>query len=314
MRKVRNIALFLRKNHSQIPSYFSVFLSVFSVVKNPVEVTALLPLQECGYRYDSRLNLRLVLIMKKPAESVAFSLKDIVGTSWEDSALIQWLTEHGRQLIVGVLLLFVLVIAGYRFLPGGGDAQSDYFNADRSFSQLQRSVENSDLPATKEHVNELQALMKRHPELEAKFDGPIAQTLILLGDDQTAIQFIKPTLERTAPENHPLYTEYTQTTLLIGEEHYQEALAKSEQLHQQMLKQREAGSPEVGDTLFMFNLLRIAMLQKQLELTAEELNTWKIWQQMVATSPALSREISHFAIGNVSLENYIEERVRQLKE
>lgn len=267
--------------------------------------------------------------MKKHTND-ASSLSEI-SNPWDESPFIQWISHYGRYLLLAVIGLITLLLVIYRMSSGGsGNAERDYLTADNAFNLfvLPPSA-GSDPAASKDALEQLKSLMGRYPELHAKYDGLIAQTLIYRGEIEEAAQFAALALNRTAAENSPFYAEYSQNTLLIGSKNYSDALKHSQSLRQKMLdalnQPQQSKQTAFGDTLFAFNLLRIGILQQQLGLKKEELQTWQEWKHYLNQTPgavtsgaisssAFQRQIEQFTENRISLLNYIEAREKLLKD
>jgi hypothetical protein len=236
-------------------------------------------------------------------------------STWEDNQVVRWLFDYGRQLLFGLLGLLVILLIAYIFTSTSKkSAENDYVNSMNEFQLFARNPTNEDdALVSKDALAKLQIILDRHPELHAKFDGPIAQVLIDRGETQLALNSANLAIGRTKEENYPFYTEYSQTTLLIGEQKYQEALDRSQSLLNQMNSLPKTESPAFGDTLLAYNLLRIGMLQQKLEMKQDELKTWREWQKLSKTSKTFAQQIKHFEEGDLTLSNYIEMRIQQLK-
>lgn len=266
--------------------------------------------------------------MKKNSDTP--SLEDI-SNFWDESTFIQWLSHYGRYALFILLGLLVVLFFIYRLSSGGSEkAEKDYFNADREFQLFAKPIlEETELLASTEALNRLEAIMQRRPELHAKYDGLIAQTLIFRGEMSKASHFANLALTRTSSENQPYYTEYAQTTLLIGSQQYEEALMRSQELQRKMTdtlaQSQDNPQRAFGDTLYAFNLVRIGMLQQQLGLSKDELKTWQEWEHFVqqkqginlegmVSSAPFEKQLSHFADKKISLLNYIEAREKTLQQ
>lgn len=227
---------------------------------------------------------------------------------WEENGAIQWLSEYGRYLIFALLAVIAIVLLLYKLVANSNSkADSDYLSADSNFRTFISADEEPSV--TEEAFNKLQTIIERRPELHAKYDGLIAQTLINRNQTDLALPFADLAMQRTHIEDRPFFTSYTKTTLLIGNKKYEEALEKAKELEQQMLSKSSNSL-----TLFAFNLLRIATLQQQLGLKEEELASWKKWKQLSEDHPqAIAPLIRHFQEGKISLLNYIQARENSLK-
>lgn len=254
-----------------------------------------------------------------------------MSNAWDDHPFVQWLSYYGRYILFTVLGLIALLTLVYR-LTSGGDvkAETDYFNADNEFQLFAHPVvEEADSAASREALNRLELIMQRRPELNAKYDGLVAQILIFRGDADSAAPFATRAIARTAAENHPFYTDYAQTTLLIGSEQYHEALKRAQELQQKMAaammhtQTQEGEHPAFGDSLYVYNLIRIGMLQQQLGLSKEERDTWQEWKKLIQekdsllpagriSSATIEEQLAHFTDNKLSLLDYIEAREKAL--
>lgn len=225
--------------------------------------------------------------------------------TFEDNRFIQWMTEHGTTVIVSVLAALVILGVGYRFIGGGSSkAESDYINAENDFVIFKRGVaEGTNVASPDEALQKLQKILQARPDLNAKYDGLLAQTLINRNDLAQAQLYANRSLERTKIDQLPFYTSYSETTLLICNQQYKDALLNALQLKQQMQ------DGKASDILFAFNLLRIAFLEQQVGTPEDEL---KAWQTLKGFAKGYSLLETHFAEGSVSLSNYIEARERSL--
>ena len=236
----------------------------------------------------------------------------------EENVFIQWVTQHGPTVLIVVLASLVVLGIGYRFIGGGSNkAEADYVNAENDYVIFKRGIAEGTAVATPEEAfQRLQQILKARPDLESKYDGLLAQTLINRGNLSEAKVYADRTLARTSRDHLPLYADYAQTTLLIGQEQYKDALLKALQLKQQMLdaasaEGQQAGTQGFGNILFAFNLLRIAMLEQQVGTPEDELKAWQTLKDYAKGFPILQQ---HFEEGGVSLLNYIEAREKVLNE
>lgn len=235
---------------------------------------------------------------------------DHLEASWEDHPFLQNLFEYRKQLLIGALAAILILLAIYIFSSRHiSNATNNYITADNEFITFAQPT--FDQTNTQAALTELDALFNKHPELHAKYDGLIAQTLIERGQIETALPFATSAIQRTQSENSPYYSDFTATTLLIGQKKYEEALQRANTLHNELKNQSK--QTKIGNALFAFNLLRIAGLQQQLGLKTEELLTWEEWQTLMNRSPLFAQQVEHLKEGKVSLMNYIETRIKQLK-
>ncbi len=148
----------------------------------------------------------------------------------EEHPIVQWFAENGKSLLYVLGAGILLFILGYKLANGASNqSEMDYVQAQNEFNRFQTSEERD---AQEDSFQKLVAVMDRHPELHAKYDGLIAQTLLNRSQTADAKKFASSALERTKSENEPFYTDFAQTTLLIAEEKYADALQRAQALQQ----------------------------------------------------------------------------------
>lgn len=204
----------------------------------------------------------------------------------------QWVIEHGKQLGYGAFaiaaLLFLLLSWSKRF----SGSSSDYLKAEVAFSTW-AAQDKHDLALFKE-VNDP---LKRHPELAAKFGTLIAQRLLALGEAKLAQDYAQAALQRTKALLCPHHALFSQNTLLISQGRLQEALQGA-----YALKEKMAG--DASNTLFAYNLLRIAALERETGAFDKEMAAW----EEVLNCGAFAQLSGNFQSGDVSLSDYIKQR------
>lgn len=206
-----------------------------------------------------------------------------------ENSFIQWISNNSKMLMYSFLGLLAAIILLYRFVfSQSTQSEGDYFNAANRFAQFQKLVEQQDIVAAEEALSQLTPIIQRHPELHAQYDGLIAQ-LLLSTNVKEAKKFAVPTLARVSQDQLPYYIEFANTTLTIEEKKYADALQQALQLKQKMLEVAQADNQplEFGDSLFAFNLLRIGMLQQQLDQKDAELATWQEWNYYLQSEDTL---------------------------
>lgn len=188
----------------------------------------------------------------------------------EEHPIVQWVSKNGLSLIyliIGTIFLFMLI---YRFYGGSSKSQQDFYVAESSMTELQEDPQEPQVALAK-----LQTILKAYPELQPKYDGLIAQALLNGGHVQEAKPFAELAINRTESENAPFFTDFAQTSLLIAEKQYGEALQRAQALNQKMLEQE--GFRKDNNLLFAYNLMRIGMLQEQTGAGDDAKRTWKEW-------------------------------------
>lgn len=245
--------------------------------------------------------------MSKPTPS---SLKNIdFGEDWSQHPLVEWLANH-KQIILWIFVsLLTLLILIYQFMAmRTGHNEKDYYQAQTIFNQFQEA-NFSENPALESDLKQIETLMNSHPELKPRYEGPLAQTLLVLGQVPQARLFAEDIFKRTQEEHLQLYQDYSKTSLLIGEGNYATALQQSQQL-QQTLAQLEPSA--ALPTLTVFNLIRLGVLYQQLGQQQEERQIWDQLQNATEYLEAVVAVNQALKAGQASLNQYIEERKQAL--
>lgn len=246
----------------------------------------------------------------------------------ETGNLAIWMNTNGKYIVYGLLGLFVLLIAFYRFSnTHTTESEKSYLQASSDFVNFTKASQSND-PNAENLLSNLIVLMNSHPELHAAYDGALGQLLLNRNAVDEAIPFVTRTLKRTEVNHLSYYNEYASTTLLISEQKYQEALNDALILQEKMGKAINEFADDFqrsfGEELFALNLFRIAMLQQQLGDRAAELQSWQLWKQYAglstpktplpirANSQAFRSVIQYLAVGNISLPDYIAFREKTL--
>ncbi len=239
-------------------------------------------------------------------ETKISSITSYVDTHWTDHPAVEWISNNKQSILWIIVGLFAVLILSYRILMNHTlNAETDFFRAQTDFVKFQDAALNSNNHLTDAaSLSNLEDLMKSYPELHEKYDGPLAQTLLIEGQIPQAEAFAKDTFKRTANDSIQIYHEYAATSLLISKKQYQEALTKTQELNSKL-------SSEIGSPLYFFNLIREALLSQQLGLEKEEKLLWeniKNYQQQT-NSPEM---INLFRSGQATLNQYMDSRLQIL--
>lgn len=228
-----------------------------------------------------------------------------------EESLIEWLSRYRKYLVWASLAFFLAILLTYRLINTQTlKAETDFFSAQIDFNRFQEQTlkaENQDVSFLE--FQKLDSLIQRHPELHAKYDGPIAQTFLITQQPELAQPFVDSLFKRTQKAPVEMYQQYAQGSLLISEERYEEALANAKGLKVQMEQQAELPFKE---TLYVFNLIRLASLYQQLGQQQEEWQTWQTLQSYQKDLNALVSTYQLFRDEHFSLHKYIEERKKAL--
>ena len=135
--------------------------------------------------------------MTKHSTSSSFNSQDFL-EEWLEHPAIEWISANRKTLLWSLFSLFAVLILAYRVLAWQNTrSEEDYFRANFLFQEIQNSSSKNDKTAP---LQELAAIMQRRPELQAKYDGSLAQMLIIENSPSQAIEFAKPTFKRVRPD------------------------------------------------------------------------------------------------------------------
>jgi hypothetical protein len=249
-----------------------------------------------------------------------------ISETFADHPLVKWTSENGRQLLWVFAALLLVVYLLYRMTGSSLSTKDDYLNAEKQFSIFQNSVNSKEESKERQAALDLlAALLKKHPEIQAKYDGLIAQSLINIGEVKEATFFADRTLERTKIDNLSFFAEYAKTTLEINHRHENEALKQALNLKQQLLdaSAKTTNNQNYLTLLYSFNLLRIAILSQQIGDKGHELAAWQEFKTVNANTNGNSLTLMTkqsfeavkkvFQEGKTTLADYITIREAALK-
>lgn len=236
------------------------------------------------------------------------SLDRELSDGWMDHPFIDWLIANKQVILWALIGLFATLLISYRYLSARSlHAESDFMQAEIVFQQIEQGTDPS---ATTSRLQELATFMSRYPELQAKYDGSLAQILLIQGRVAEAKAFAQSTFKRVRPDQLAPYEEYAKTSLLIAEGLYTEALQHTLQLQAQLKEKPETAST----TLPLYNLVRLAFLYQQLGQKQEESAAWdallKQTEDQIETVLTVNQL---FQAGHTSLGYYITERKKALE-
>lgn len=254
------------------------------------------------------LNQKNINDMNK--SSVTSSLKNIdFSEDWSSHPAIEWLSSHKKIFLwAGLALLAALILASRYATLRTLNAENDFFHAQKAFTQFQQASISSEDSSASSDLEQLEAIMQRHPELKPRYQGALAQTLLITGKTDQAQAFAEDIFKRTQPDHLQLYQDYTQASLMINEGRYADALQQTQQLKSTLDQLDEGANP----ILYVFNLIRLAMLYQQTGQPHEELRAWEQLQNQTERLEAVLVASQVFKVGQASLNQLIEERKKVL--
>lgn len=229
-----------------------------------------------------------------------------------ETHVASWVQQHGKTVLYGIGIAVLAMLVIFRSAQSSNSqAQSDYVMAQHQVQQLAKTIDGGDAA-----LDTLNDIIDRHDELRPKYEGEMAHYLLKQGKADSARPLLESSVARSQADNGALHLAYSQTSILIAEGKYQEALGQAEELQQAI---SDSGSSSY-ETLKFFNLLRIAILQQTLGNVDGERKAWEklkltaSWMQEGPEGmPSKVAEIyHHFQAGNVGLMDYIQMRENRL--
>ena len=241
----------------------------------------------------------------KPIEvAVEPSLSDRISTH----PALEWIYQNRKN--VGWALIAVLAAGVMLYQTLGNWSRrsgQNYIAAENAYLEM-RSTSGEVSQGAAEH---LQLLLMQQPDLQARYDGLMAQFLLIRDERAEALPIAQRALTRTQGENSPYFSRYADNTLAIADGSYRQALTDSITLQQEIISDPLLAT----SSLLPLNLLRIAMLQQKLELEEDELNSWSQWRDLAKEEDKAShfqKVTQLYSEGEIDLQNYIAQRLNHL--
>jgi hypothetical protein len=239
----------------------------------------------------------------------------------ESNMIVKWIVTNGRTIAYGCLGILIALLAMVR-LGWIGNAQT-FENEQKAQKEYTAFIKDPLAPTAEETLKTLTDDLNRYPSLRPQYEGKVAQQWIILNKPAEAEPLVNNSLKRTQHLLEPEYRDYSTITLMIQDGKIKEALEQSKRLQEHFVslaqKDQQHQLP-YGDTLFASNILRIAFLQNQLNLSDLEDKTWIEWKEYrdgkqdlpVAISPTVFQSIEAiYTEGQVGLSDYIKLRTKK---
>jgi hypothetical protein len=157
-------------------------------------------------------------------------------------------------------------------------------------------------------LSDLQKTIQNIPQLREKYDTAIAHKMIQNGQGSELFKVAQKAMS-IIEQDAPLHADFAETTLLIEQSGYQQALERAVRLKQKMLNDQLTKT-----VLFGENLIRIAHLQQELKNGPGEKAAWDDVQSFFKEeTSAAKRILQEFQAKRINLESYINSRQRSLK-
>lgn len=245
----------------------------------------------------------------KKQKPITITIEPTLSERLNDHPALEWATQNSKNLIWILLFTLALGFFAYRTLTSWSkQSGQNYLAAENAYLEM-RSTSGE---RSTEAADRLSLLLAQQPDLQAKYDGLLAQYLLIQGDAPAAESAATRALARTKAENGPYFQQYAQATLLIANSNYKEALAEARKLQEAIVADRDL----TYSALLPLNLLRIAMLQQKLELDADEITSWLQWQDLAkeeGKAVYFERVADVYQEGDIDLFGYISHRINVLK-
>jgi hypothetical protein len=216
-----------------------------------------------------------------------------------DHPVFNWIQQNGQILAWTGAALLLLGAASFYFWGGKErEARRDYLAAEQNFLLLTDPSKTSKESQAKA-LAALESFLTKYPELQARYDGVIAQFLMAQGQCNKSAQYENRTLSRTIQAVPASFQSYARTSLLICNQEYEKALTAALQLDREI--------SDKTSSLSGLNQWRIATLYQLLGKKKEELIAWQNLQQRADVA------FQQLKDGQVSLMDYIETRIKSLE-
>ena len=239
------------------------------------------------------------------------------------TSLVSFFLNYKRVLKYLVPVFFVALFMTLRVSLAGDKAETDFLSAHLAYNAWNEGEELDTV-----FLTNLKTYMKKHPELDHRYEKPVLQRLMAHGELKLSLPIIEKGLAKVV-ERSSYYDRFGQVSLLVANGHLEKALAESEALKNDLMYDNEfwevSKKEHRGSLLFAFNLMRIAMLNQSLEKTSEEYAAWRelkcfaSWEEgevaldrAVLDKEAFSTLEKHFSDHGITLKDYIQFRERSI--
>lgn len=212
---------------------------------------------------------------------------------------IIWVAERQKELIIGFFILVLVLLLAIRLSSRSElKTESDFIKAENDLALIVSPAEGIAPAKEEEALQSLQTIVSRYPDLQSKYDGPLAQILLAKRKPDQAAPYLERALGRTTEKELPLYAEFANISLAAGEEDLEGAFTRSQKMKDQL---------DRNSALYAYNLLRIAMLAKQLEKHEDAKDAFSEWLKN-QDNPGFQEISKAFSQERMFLIDYIKQR------
>ncbi|MDF2550515.1 MAG: hypothetical protein K0S07_1582 [Chlamydiales bacterium] len=237
--------------------------------------------------------------------------------SMETASVSDWISfimDNSRIFLLSLTVLLIVLLLGSKIISWRTtNNKLDYILAANHFEKLQQRLEETpridreeSLESQKKLLQEISASLLKHPELEERYDGKLAQSYIELHDAKEAAPYAKRALARVQKELAPHYASFAKTSLLIAEGHFEQAFQEAAQLDEQL----QTLSVEKDAFLPAFNQLRMASLASELNWQEKSQELWQNLLIKIKSEGESSLLATFLSDQQFSLADYIELKLK----
>ena len=236
---------------------------------------------------------------------------------------LDWFATYNKQIIAAICAIITVSFFLLPLMRLTNRGRLDYLQIQNAFTNWDSQTKHD--PAL---FKPLRDSLARNPELSTKFGTSIAQRLLSLGEIKLADEYAQAALKRTKTLLSPYHIHFSQNTLLISQGQMKRALELAYQLKKTMeedelLWKDKEYSLQAGRTLYAYNLLRIASLEREIGSKQRENAAWDEILRSAGWAGAAPHPKTHdplafkaiaenYQVGEVSLLDYIQQRKREI--
>jgi hypothetical protein len=222
---------------------------------------------------------------------------------YEPSRFIEFVGSYTKEIIYAALILICLLFLVFKiFSVFSSKNEKDYFIARQDESKIFKPDQAASATSS------LEQIVKNHPDLQSKYDGLIAQALLIQNTPQKALPYAERNLQRVKNDSIPLYIESTANALAAAQGDLKSAHAKALELKEKLVKDPESVQ------LYLYTLLRLSTLEEKLNLPKEEKAHLEEFLAVEKKNPlgfeTFNRSLS---LQGAPLKGYIQSRLNLLK-
>lgn len=201
----------------------------------------------------------------------SFSSASRLNEDFDLHTFLDWLSARWQTALAVALAVVLLSVGTYAFFSSRAqESWKAYREAPLDLSKM------ADPLQTEGAFKQLLTLLNQYPNLRPFYEGPAAQELLNQKKLPEALPLTQRTLERVKPLLPSFYLAFSENSIQIEQGRYEESLTQAYYLKKAMDDLQVKTAP----TLYAFNLIRIALLEKQLGHLEKMGAAWKEVEQI----------------------------------